>query len=296
MSAGLDILAKLTKKVNKDQKDVICLFGPPGGGKSSLAAEFPNPQFVTDGRDKGYSDLVRAGLVSDTFAPIEAGDWDSLVAVTKALADPTTPLDCETLVFENLGGFQLHLSDKLIDDEVAKTGKSRSFVSEKFFSWAGQGYKSGTSDFSQWFRTACSITERTNNAGKPMRVIFIGHTALVKDKNIAGLPGEEFYRVDIDLHYEFQKIVHRDCGHIGWLRQKPVVVKPEDGKGIGRALSNDIREIVFHPSAHATAKNRWGLGPEPISMGSSSKHAYANLVNAIVAAKKSRAASTGESK
>lgn len=293
MTTGADILSRLTKKVKTEQKDVVLYVGSPGCGKTSLASEYPKAQFVTDGDDKGFSDLVRAGLVNTGFDPIEAPDWDSLVAVTKALADPSTPLDCETVVFENLGGFQLSLSNHIIDLESRKTGKDRGFVSDRFFSWGGQGYKQASADFSDWFKTVCSITERTNNAGKPMRVVVIAHSALYKDKNPTGEPGEEFYRVDIDLHPELQKIVHRNCGNIGWIRSRPIVIKSSGG-GVGRALSDDVKEIVFHPSANVTAKNRWGLGPDPIPMGSSSKHAYANLVTAIINAKKRT--QTGEGK
>lgn len=293
MSSGNDILSRLTKKVNTDQKDVICILGSPGCGKTSLASEFVKAQFVTDGDDKGFSDLVRAGLVDTGFDPIEAPDWDSLVAVTNALADPKTAIDCETVVFENLGGFQLSLVNKWIANESAKTGKSKDIVTAAFMGWGGVGFKSVAAEFSDWFKTACSITERTNSSGKHMRVIVIAHSGLYKDKNPTGEPGEEFYRVDIDLHPELQKIVHRNCGNIGWIRSRPLVIKDQKG-GIGRALSDDIKEIVFHPSANATAKNRWGLGPEPIPMGTSSKHAYTNLVNAIVAAKKRT--QTGEGK
>jgi len=295
VSNGKAILDRLTKKVDKGLKDAICFFGPVGVGKSSLAAEFPKPLFVTDGRDKGYADLVRNGLVEDGIDPIEATDWDSLVAVTKALADPETPLDCETIVFENLGGFQMNLVDKYIANEVAKTGKSKDVVLTAFMGWGGVGFKSVAGDFSAWFRTANSILERTNNAGKPLRVIYIGHSALAKDKNLSGDPGEEFYRVDIDLHPELLKIFHRDCSNIGWIRQRPLVIKNPAG-GAGRALAEDIRELVFVASGAGTSKNRWGL-TESISMGSSSKHAFANLVNAISAAKKSRQPQpTGESK
>ena len=283
MSNGQDILSRLTRKVDKTLKDGLAIFGAVGVGKSSLAAQFPSPQFITDSRDRGFADLVRNGLVEDTFDPIEAGDWDSLVAVTKALADPATPLDCETVVFENLGGFQAHLVEKFISSEVAKTGKPRDVVTAAFMGWGGAGYKTAANEFGSWFRTANSILERTNNEGKPMRVVYIGHQTLAKDKNVSGDPGEEFYRVDIDLHPELLKIFHRDCSNIAWVRQRPLVIKGANG-GIGRALSDDIRELVMVASGSATSKNRWGI-TEPISMGKSPKEAFANLKTAIANAK-----------
>jgi hypothetical protein len=73
-----------------------------------------------------------------------------------------------------------------------------------------------------------------------------------------------------------------------------VVVKAERG-GAGRALEDDSRELVFHSMANATTKNRWNLPAVPIDMGPSAAHAFANLVNAIGAAKAANAGTkTGE--
>jgi len=298
VSGGLSVLEKLTKKVNQEQRDVILVFSAPGCGKTSLAAEFPSPCFILDSRDQGYADLVRSGLIKNQHEPIEAPDWDSLVEVTKAIADPKTPVDFETVVFENLGGYQLHLIEKLINEEVVKTGKDYQAVTEKFNSWNMQGMRSAISPFSDWFRSVCSITERKNSAGKYMRVVLNGHSCLVKDKNVTGAPGEEFQRVDVDLHPSLLAVVHRDCGNIGWIRQRPLVIKGANG-GVGKALADDIREIVFQSSANNTSKNRWGL-TEAVSMGKSSKEAFNNLKTAIANAKarvaKASQTQTGEGK
>jgi len=113
--AAVSILDRLRKAVNTDQKELMVLYGSPGNGKTSLASQFPKPLFVTDGRDGGYADLVRAGQVSSEISPIETTTWSDLREVTKALANPDTPVDCQTVVFENLGGFQLSLVELQIE-------------------------------------------------------------------------------------------------------------------------------------------------------------------------------------
>lgn len=287
---AVGILERLKKAVNTEQKELMVFYGSPGTGKSSFAAQFPKPLFVTDGRDGGYADLVRSGQVSNDIAPIEASNWADLREVTKALASQETPLDCQTVVFENLGGFQL----SLVEHQVAKNARSKSTTEEAareaFLAWGGQGYKACVAEFSEWLTDVRKILERNGVDGKPMRVVLLGHSTLVKDKNPAGEIGEEFHRVDLDLHNELLKVLHRDVGCIGWMRQRPVVVKSDKGN---RALSEDIREIVFHPSPNATAKNRWGLAPEPISMGKSAKEAFAFFSAAVAGAK---AGTKGESK
>lgn len=299
MSNGLSVLERLTKKVDQDRRPTITFYSAAGCGKTSLAAEFPGACFIADGLDQGYAELVRNGLIKNQFDPMEASDWDSLTQVTRAIADPKTPVEFETVVFENLGGYQLHLIKKLVDEEVVRTGKSREFVTDKFMAWNMQGIKAGTGLFNDWFRTACSITERKNSAGKGLRVIFNGHSTLVKDKNPTGNPGEEFYRVDLNLHPSLQEIVHRDCDNIGWIRQRPLVIKSDNPKGTGKALADDIRELVFTASGHALAKNRWGI-TEAIPMGESSKEAFKNLKTAIANAKarvaKASQTQTGEGK
>jgi hypothetical protein len=289
---ALNVLDRLRKAVNTDQKELLVLYSSPGTGKTSFASQFPKPLFVTDGRDGGYADLVRAGQVSSEIAPIETTTWSDLREVTKALANPDTPVDCQTVVFENLGGFQLSLVELQIERGAKADNTTTEAARTKFLAWGGQGYKGCVAEFSDWLTDVRKILERNGCDGKPMRVILLGHSTLVKDKNPAGEIGEEFHRVDLDLHNELLKVLHRDVGCIGWMRQRPVVVKSDKGN---RALSEDIREIVFHPSPNATAKNRWGLPPEPISMGKSAKEAFAFFSAAVAQAKASNT-SKGESK
>lgn len=290
--AAVNVLDRLRKAVNVDQKELMVFYGVPGTGKSSFAAQFPKPLFVTDGRDGGYADLVRAGQITSGIAPIETSTWTDLREVTKALANAETVLDCQTIVFENLGGFQL----SLVELQIERSAKADNITAEaartKFLAWGGQGYKGCVAEFSDWLTDVRKILERNGCDGKPMRVILLGHSTLVKDKNPAGELGEEFHRIDLDLHTELLKVLHRDVGCIGWMRQRPVVVKSEKGN---RALSEDIREIVFHPSPNATAKNRWGLPPEAISMGKSAKEAFA-FFSAAVAQAKAANQPKGESK
>jgi len=200
-------------------------------------------------------------------------------------------VDCQTVVFENLGGFQLSLVELQIERGAKADNTTTEAARTKFLAWGGQGYKGCVAEFSDWLTDVRKILERNGCDGKPMRVILLGHSTLVKDKNPAGEIGEEFHRIDLDLHNELLKVLHRDVGCIGWMRQRPVVVKSDKGN---RALSEDIREIVFHPSPNATAKNRWGLPPEPISMGKSAKEAFAFFSAAVAQAKASNT-SKGES-
>lgn len=279
------VLDKYRKAVDMDRKDFIVLFGPPGCGKTSLAAEFPNAQFIKDGKDDGYDTLVRNGLIKSGFDPITVPNWLACRELAKALADPSVPIEPETLVFENLSGFQLHLVDYLVEQLSAGSTEARTKALEKFWAWGGQGLNTGVGEWTAFVQDLKAITKKKNTAGKATRVIAIGHTSLVKDKNPAGEIGEEFYRVDINVHPKFLEALHRDADCVGWIKQKPTVVKKDGVGGPGRAIQEDVREIDFTYTPHATAKNRWGL-KAPVSMGSSSKHAFANLVTAITAAKK----------
>lgn len=294
MSAASSVLDRLKKTVNLQQKDMIILYSNPGLGKSSFAAQFDKPQFVTDGKDKGYGDLVRSGIIKQEAPWIETMEWKDLREVTTHLADPTTKMESQSIIFENLGGFQEQLCDSEVRKIAQRDGISYDAAMVKFNGYNRQGFNTAASEFAAWYADVQRIMLKDGCDGKPMRVLLLGHAALVKDKNpTAETAGEEFMKVDLQLHPTLMAILHKDCGNIGWLRQRPLVAKSDKGN---RALSDDIRELVFYPSPGATAKNRWNLPAVPIPCGSSAKEAYAAFTNAVVAAKKSNTTTSKETK
>jgi len=276
-----NVLDRLRKAINKDQKELIVLYSVPGIGKTSFAAQFPKPVFVTDGKDKGVADLVRAGQIQE--CPwFEVSTWQDARDVLSSLADPATEIPGQTLVIENLGGFQELLCESEVKRVSTRDGITQEAALAKFNGYNRQGFNNVSPEFAAWLADIQKVLTKNGCDGKPMRVILLGHAAVVKDKNPSGELGEEFLKTDIQLHTSLQALLHKDCGCIGLMRQRPVVVKSDKGN---RALSEDIREIVFHPSPNATAKNRWGLPPEAISMGKSAKEAFAFFSAAVAQAK-----------
>jgi hypothetical protein len=64
---------------------LIALIGTPGIGKTSLAAEFPNPRFVIDPKESGIIDLQESGQVRSDIPYKNVADFTDLIKYNEDL-------------------------------------------------------------------------------------------------------------------------------------------------------------------------------------------------------------------
>lgn len=277
-------LANLKKTVRSDskQRDSIVLYGAPGMGKTSLAAQF-KPLFVIDGSDNGYLELVRNGQLPEALDPLVADTWEKTRAITQELIEyaknkPEAEREFRAVCFENLGGFVSHLRDVVIakyrkrpqkgDDESYDTALIR------FNSFGG--YASSKDMLPEWEAWWADITALSKLGIRP---ILLAHATNGK-QDMADQSGA-FARVVVDIPAALSAVVDRLASNIGYITMKPVIVTGAAGGKKARVGEDaESRVLKMYPSPQFQSKTRYGIKSE-IDMGNSPEWAFYNLATAM---------------
>lgn len=286
-SSAKSFLAGLSKTVTgaSQGKDAFVLYGGPGMGKTSLAAQCGGGKpvlFVIDGSDNGYADLVRNGQLPAGLDPILADSWATLRATTKSLievAKETPPAErpFNAVAFENLGGFESLLQAEVIKkyQKSPAKGDDSSYDSAliRYNAWGGQGVKDGLPEWESWLRDIVTL------GSLGIRPLLLGHSLTGKldsaDQSAA------YARVVLALHPKLSEVVDRLMGNIALLGMRAtIVVKGDSTKKARVDEQAECRYIKMHPSPQFQAKNRYGVTAE-IDMGSSPKEAALNMFTAM---------------
>lgn len=277
-------LAQLKKTVKSECKnlDAIVLYGAPGMGKTSLAAQF-KPLFVIDGSDNGYLDLVRNGQLPEGYDPIMADSWEKLRTVTKELIEyakntPDADKKFRSVCFENLGGFATHLREVVIakyrkrpakgDDESYDTALIR------FNAFGGySGAKDSLPEWEAWLQDIVTLGHHG------IRPLLLGHAT--NGKSDSADQTSAFARMVLDIHPELSKVVDRLMGNVGLITMKPVIVAAAGAGKKARVDENaEARVLKMFSSPQFQGKNRYGIQTE-IDMGTNPGRAWRNLARAM---------------
>ena len=285
-----DFLSSL-KKTDRSKhvsRDLIVIYGAPGMGKTSLAAQFKTadkpPLFVTSGDDNGYMDLVKNGQLPEGLDPIVVTSWQHLQDVTqnilKAVQENKDGLPFCAVVFENLGGFERHLRDHQVEKYQKNPRKgdsgTRDTAMMRFNEFGGHtGTKDASPDWESWLKAVVKIGE----AG--LRPILLGHAKGGKVDNAES----SHSRIVLDLHATMAAVVEQVAGNIGYITMVPNILS-KGGSAKETKVDDEpkTRILKFYPSPQFAGKNRYGIS-EPIEMGSSAAEAFKNLAAAMSGSK-----------
>lgn len=232
------------------------LYGPSGVGKSSLAAYFPRPGFVTDNLEEGIQDLVEYRRVPAPIFIESVDSWAGIMKQCEIIA--TNRRGIKTAVFEGITGieklcFQSHCAE-YFDGDWSKEG---------FYSFHQGPKNAAKTDWPDFL----SALENIRLSG--INVILTGHSECKTFENNEG-PNYDRYVPFCDksiwkhteawakaiLFYRFQ--VELD-------KQKGIRTKVKAG--------SERRIIETEWSPGFDAKNRYGLEPV-ITAGTSGKESY----------------------
>lgn len=228
--------------VPKAQKVVV--YGPEGIGKTTLAAQFPDPLFIDVEGGSAHLDVARAE------AP---RSWAALLSTVDAVR---AERPCATLVIDTADW-----AERLCAEHVCAKNKWASIETPGY----GKGYTELAEEFGRLLDKLTEVAEAGVN------VVLAAHAAMRKFEQ----PDEAapYDRWELKLQKKVAPLVKEWADAVLFLNYKTVVEVVGEGKSAkGKARGG---KRVMHASHHACwdAKNRWGLPDEsPLSFDPIAPH------------------------
>lgn len=252
----------ITSEAGKLASRVIYV-GGAGIGKTSFAAQTPNPVFIMSRGETGLLTLIDVGSVSPTPHFPEATTWLETLGMLDHLL--LNDHDRRTLVIDTINGIE-----RLCFEHCVQTQFGGSW--HKFADY-GKGVERA---LEQW-NVFVGLLHKLNTQ-KRMSVVLLSHCRV---KKFANPLGEDFDRFHPDLHEKTWAVVNRWADAV-LFGSTEIYVQKETGKA--KATSSGVRVLYTREHACYEAKNRFGL-PNEIMLGGSAAEGWANFLAAMRAAR-----------
>lgn len=244
-------------------------YGPPGVGKTEMAAQMPGCIFLCDDKEDGINTLKASGRGVRADIPVlpAVRKWSDLLEILDQLATADHPH--KGLVIDTIGGME-----RLCHEFVCQ----REYSGE----WGEKGFGSYQRGFEvslgEW-RVFLNALDRLRDE-RQMSILLLAHSKVAPFKNPAG---PDFDRYSVDLHHKTWATTHKWADVVLFMNFEVVAAK-EGSRMKGRG--GQRRVIYTEYDAAYEAKNRFGL-PSEIDMGNCGSDAWANFTSAIKTAKES---------
>lgn len=218
----------------------VCLYGPEGIGKTSLAAKWPKPLYFDLESGTSFLDV-------DRVAP---ANWNMLVS---DIMQSQSMSEYQTIVVDTLDA-----AEKLCTREVCRKNKKDSI--EAF------GYGKGYTYVMEEFARLLGALDQCIDSGK--NVVVVAHAMMRKFEQ----PDEAapYDRWELKLSKKVAPIVKEWCDALLFLNYETTVEVTGSGKAKARG-GRRIMQVDHHVCWDA--KNRWGLtGKVPMEWDSIAAH------------------------
>jgi hypothetical protein len=245
------------------------IFGPPGVGKSSLAAAAPKPLFLLSRGEAGLLTLIDWALIFPTphFPVID--DFPALLGAIDALRVESH--DYRTLVLDTLNGFE-----RLCHEHVCRRDFGGNWGRDGFSAFM-VGYETALADWRELLDALDRLREE-----RRIGILALCHSKIATYKNPEGL---DYDRFTPDLNAKTWGLTHRWADFVLFLNYETFVDVGKSPKAKGKGGTR--RVLHTERTAAFDAKNRHGL-PARIDCGDGPAAAWANLAAAMKAGRRAR--------
>lgn len=260
-----NFLAEVSRSIKK-RPTAALVYGVPGIGKTSFAAQIPGVVFMIDDKEDGINRLKESTILPAEIPVLpECRNWSDALTVLEQLR--TEPHDFKCLAVDSLGGFE-----RLCHEEVCRRDFGADWGKGGFTSYQ-QGYDVALTDI----RGLLSAFDKLRDE-RGMSIMLLAHAKVSPFKNPAG---PDYDRYNVDVHHKTWNVVSR------WLDMTLFAnyVVAVDTKTRAKGKGGNTRVLHAEYDAAYDAKNRHGL-PQEIDMGDSASEAWENLSTALRAGRK----------
>lgn len=239
----------------------LFLYGPPGVGKTSVLAHFPNVGFLIDSQELGIRTLTEYDLCPEPVIIEEADAFPQVLKFLYRVAQGEVPID--TLIIESMTGIETlcfqHHCHMFFEDDWSKSG---------FYSFQQGPENAAKTDWPQFIDALEAVRQQGINT------VVTAHSVIRPYKNPQG-PDWDQYMPAMNKHTWLQ--LKRYVKAVLFYNYSVSV----DKKGLRqKAMGDDERYIYTQWAGAYEAKNQYGLEPA-IEAGHDGKSSYDALINAF---------------
>lgn len=212
----------------------VCLYGPEGIGKTTLASKFPNPLFVDTEGGTGHIDVARVDPAPKS--------WTELMGIVKAVK---AERPCSTLVVDTADW-----AEQMCAKSVCAKHKQDGLESFGY----GKGYVYLAEEFGRLLDALSDVADSGIN------VVVTAHAQMRKFEQ----PDEaaSYDRWELKLSRKVSPMLKEWADAVLFLNWKTTVETVGEGKSAKGKARNARRTLYCEHHACWDAKNRWGLKAE----------------------------------
>lgn len=263
-----------------EQGKFILMYGEPGEGKTTLAAQFPNPIFIITHGETGIDSAKKAGVANKDIPVIRLPELYKNGEIPDGIGHPGYELcistldsmaagghDRRTIVTDTLSGFE-----KINEQHCASLefkGDMQGRGQDEWNAWAAGPRRAESYWLSEFIPACLSCIEAGFN------VVLLAHCKIATIKNPNG---PDYQKYQPDLADRIFNSTAKSLQYIMFLGKQPEFETDKSTKK--RTVRANDKFIGITNETWYNAKN-WDNLQDPIFCGSSAKETYSNLTERI---------------